>query len=157
MLFKSLLSASLVSLAAAGPRRNVKRQEGNPRQNLPLGTAVGGALDLPTTVTHAPAPTNFNIKAAAQADLLTITVVNSHGDDISTIFTGPTPVAGNTVPGRLANGESGSIVVPAGWLGNIAVNDAQFSASTGDESLIESSFVDQGAGFAQGDVNISFV
>lgn len=154
----SLASAcvlSLASIAAAGPTRRSYNQD-KYRRNLPLGTAVGGALDLPTTATHAPSPTNAHI-LAAQADLMTITVVNSHGNDISTIHTGPTPVSGTFDPGRMANGESSSFVVAPGWQGNIAINDAQFSASTGDESLIEASFVDQGAGFSQGDVNISFV
>lgn len=162
MVSTSLLLAGLVSLAVASPAQPKPKKfpEVEARKKLHLGTAVGGALDLPTTVSHAPSPTRFAAKVANRADYMTVTVINSHGDDISTVHVngaGPTPVAGNTDPGRMGNGESSVFVLAPGWNGNVAINDAQWSATTGDESLIEGSFVDQGAGYAQGDLNISFV
>lgn len=176
MVSKSLILAGLLSLAAASPARTGKVQsspakEPKPktypdveaRKKLHLGTAVSGALDLPTTVTHAPKPTRVahgKAAFAANAGYMTVTVVNQNGGDITTVHVngaGPTPVAGNTAPGILGNGQTDSFVLPPGWNGNVAINDAAFSATTGDESLIEGSFVDQGQGYAQGDLNISFV
>lgn len=90
---------------------------------------------------------------------MTITVVNSHGDDISTIHNhgGGSTAIGNVAPGRMGNGQSDTFVVEQGFDGNIAVNDALWIDYTGDESLIEASFHDQGAGYAQGDVDVSYV
>lgn len=149
------------------------------REQLQLGTAIHGALDLPTTIHDGPKPTkapaaNF---AAAGASQMTVTVINQQGSDITTVHVngaGPAP-SGNPGAGTIRKGDKASFVVGAGWNGNVAINvagkyvaeDAYISiirannlcrsATTGDESLIEGSFVNQGAGYAQGDLNISFV
>jgi len=66
-----------------------------------LGTAIGGALATPTA-----APLIVDI--ASPPEFLTITIINSHQDAISTVFASnggvPAPVSGNTSPGTMANG-----------------------------------------------------
>ena len=102
------------------------------RLKLHLGTAIGGALDLPTTVKGSSKIPQATAKAMVQAEAwagqATITVVNSHGDDISTVHVnGAGPQAtGNVAPGRLANGQSDTFTVSPGWNGNVAINDAQW-------------------------------
>ena len=119
-----------------------------------LGTASGGALAIQT---EAPAIVNI----AAPPQYLTITVVNSHGDAISTSHVhaanGPSAVSGNVGPGTMAAGETAAFALPTGWSGNVAINDAGWSL-TGDDSLIEASFiVPDGYSVAVADVDVSYV
>ena len=169
------LLALLVSLAAATPVRHARMPSARvtdapsasvdpavaAREKLHLGTAIGGALDLPTTITHpwGAAATGFRPANDAWAAEITVTVINNHGAPVSTVHVngaGPTPI-GNPGAGVMPVNGTDSFIIPAGWNGNVAVNDAAFSCTTGDESLIEGSFVDQGQGYAQGDINISYV
>jgi hypothetical protein len=63
----------------------------------------------------------------------------------------------NDAPAVLEVGATGSFAVPTGWAGNIAINKAG-SAITGDDSLIESSFVvADGDTVAVADVDVSYV
>ena len=128
-----------VSRTVASPLATVSRSAAPPaaiqtidpavaaREKLHLGTAIGGALDLPTTITDAaPAPTGELAVAKDWAAKLTVTIVNSRNQAISTVHVngaGPTPV-GNPGGGVLAPGASAHFVVPAGWNGNVAINDA---------------------------------
>ncbi|KAK2608680.1 hypothetical protein QQS21_002791 [Conoideocrella luteorostrata] len=158
----SLLSLAAIPLAAAvpAPSSNAGAEVDSPevsiRRKLPLGTAIGGALDLPPTPTEAPSP-----ELVAQAvSRLTITMENKNGGDVSTVHVraanAPPPVSGNTSPGRMKDGQKSVFVVKAGWSGNIAVSNAQYKPVTGDESLIEGSFVNQ-FGRHQGDLDVSYV
>lgn len=107
------------------------------------------------------APNIHGLEIAAAPQFLTITVINSHGDAISTSHAhdpnGPSAVSGNVGPGTMANGATAAFAVPTGWIGNVAINDAGW-AITGDDSLIEGNFVvPQGSSEAVADVDISYV
>ncbi|EED20759.1 conserved hypothetical protein [Talaromyces stipitatus ATCC 10500] len=117
------------------------------------GLAIDGAM---TTRSIA-----AGIKYANPPECMTIVVVNSHGDTITTALdtnpSAPTPVSGNTVPGTMTNGETASIAVPTNWIGNLAINDARWGL-TGDDSLIEANFVvPYGESVAVGDIDVSYV
>jgi hypothetical protein len=119
-----------------------------------LGTAVGGAMVVQTN-----APLIVDIASPPQ--YLTITVINSHGDAISTSHAhaanGPSAVSGNVGPGTMANGATAAFALPTGWSGNVAINDAGFEI-TGDDSLIEASFVvPVDYSVAVADVDVSYV
>ena len=119
-----------------------------------LATASGGALAVQT---EAP----LVVEIASPPEYLTFTVVNSHGDAISTSHAhaanGPSAVSGNVGPGTMAAGATASFAVPTGWAGNVAINDAGWTI-TGDDSLIEGSFVvPQGYSVAVADVDVSYV
>lgn len=98
------------------------------REQLHLGTAIHGALDLPTTIHDGPKPTkapaaNF---AAAAASQMTVVVVNQQGSDITTVHVngaGPAP-SGNPGAGTIRKGDKASFVVGSGWNGNVAINVA---------------------------------
>ncbi|UKZ78239.1 hypothetical protein TrVFT333_005975 [Trichoderma virens FT-333] len=107
------------------------------------------------------APNIHGLEIAAAPQFLTITVINSHGDAISTSHAhdpnGPSAVSGNVGPGTMANGATAAFAVPTGWIGNVAINDAGW-AITGDDSLIEGNFVvPQGSNEAVADVDVSYV
>lgn len=107
------------------------------------------------------APNIHGLEIAAAPQFLTITVINSHGDAISTSHAhdpnGPSAVSGNVGPGTMANGATAAFAVPTGWIGNVAINDAGW-AITGDDSLIEGNFVvPQGSTEAVADVDVSYV
>ncbi|OAA42746.1 Thaumatin, pathogenesis-related protein [Metarhizium rileyi] len=150
------LSSAAPLAAAPSPASTPEPIEVSIRRELQLGTAIGGALDLPPEAT-AGRPTADVVAAVSR---MTVTVVNRNGGDVSTIHVnargGPKPISGNTKPGRMENGAQSMFVVGGGWSGNIAVNNARYSDTTGDESLIEASFVKQ-FGKVQGDINISYV
>jgi hypothetical protein len=117
-------------------------------------TALHGALAIQT---EAPAV----IDIASPPQYLTITVINKHGDAITTSHVhnagGPSAVSGNVGPGTMANGATAAFAVPTGWAGNVMINDAQW-AITGDDSLIEASFVvPNGYSVAVADVDVSYV
>lgn len=110
---------------------------------------------LPTTIPK----DKEGMLIADPPEYLTITVINSHGDAISTSHVhdadSPSAVGGVVTPGTMANGATATAVYPTGWAGNIAINDAGFEL-TGDDSLIEASFVDY-EGVAVVDVDVSYV
>lgn len=59
----------------------------------------------------------------------------------------------------MASGATASFAVPTGWAGNVAIVDAG-SAITGDDTLIEGSFVVPATGgytVAVADVDVSYV
>jgi hypothetical protein len=119
-----------------------------------LGTAVGGALVIQTE-----APLIIDI--ASPPEYLTITIINSHGDAISTSHAhaadGPSAVSGDVAPGTMANGATAAFALPTGWSGNVAINDAGWEI-TGDDSLIEASFVvPVDYSVAVADVDVSYV
>lgn len=118
---------SLLTLALASPIATpTEPVEVSIRRTLPLGTAIGGALDLPPEATAGPSPEDVE---AAVAKLMTVTVINKYGKDVSTIHVdargAPKPVSGNTKPGKMKNGDKSVFVVKEGWSGNVAVNDAK--------------------------------
>ncbi|TQV91261.1 hypothetical protein IF1G_10142 [Cordyceps javanica] len=124
------------------------------RKSLTLGTASGGALDLPPAPTAGPAA----MDVAAAANNAYITVVNKHNAAITTVHVrgeGPAP-KGNVGAGKLNKGQHGIFTVAHNWSGHVALNVAGKSVTTGDESLIEGSFKNQGHGFI-GDINVSYV
>ena len=87
--------------------------------------------------------------------------MNSHGNAISTSHVhaadGPAAVSGNVGPGTMADGATAAFAVPTGWAGNVAINWAG-AAITGDDSLIEGSFVvPQDYSVAVADVDVSYV
>jgi hypothetical protein len=107
------------------------------------------------------APNIHGILIDSPPEFLTITIINSHGDAISTSHAhdpnGPSAVSGNVGPGTMANGATAAFAVPTGWIGNVAINDAGW-AITGDDSLIEGNFVvPVGDSVAVADVDISYV
>lgn len=112
--------------AAPSPVNTPEPTEVSIRRQLHLGTAIGGALDLPPEATAGPSAAEFEVAAA---NLMTVTVINKHGNDVSTIHVNargaPNPVSGSTNPGRMKNGQQSVFVVKEGWSGNIAVNDAR--------------------------------
>ncbi|KAM7190840.1 hypothetical protein V8F33_009263 [Rhypophila sp. PSN 637] len=144
------------------------------------GLAHGGAIDIaekfrgvkptgtkPAAVDEAPTPTaapdlaNREVKERG-ASQWTISVVNRLGRDIMTMhalgYKAEPPIRGNTGQGVIRNGESGSIVVPQGWHGNIPiVESGGIRRFQGDESQIEGSFVQQGGWEYILDINVSYV
>jgi hypothetical protein len=129
------------------------------------GTAIGGAMSIPTAVPKALFAASDNTTTtttgAYPPDIVTITVINSYGSPITTSHSiassVPTPVSGDVGTGTMSDGETASFAVPTGWIGNIAVNDAQYQ-TTGDVSLIEANFVvPWGGTVAVVDVDISYV
>ena len=153
----ALLAIASIALAHPNPAAAVV---GDGIIATTLGTAIGGALD--------PIPTNrvgkFDaVDIASPPEFLTIQVVNSHGDAITTSHahatTGPSAISGNTLPGTIANGATAAFAVPTGWVGNVAINDAG-SEITGDDSLIEANFIVPPTGgytVAVADVDVSYV
>ncbi|OAA58150.1 hypothetical protein ISF_06689 [Cordyceps fumosorosea ARSEF 2679] len=126
------------------------------RKSLPLGTAHGGALDLPPAPTAGPGA--MAVEAATAAGNAYITVFNRHNAAITTVHVhgeGPAP-KGNVGAGRLNKGQHGIFTVAHDWSGHVALIVAGKSVTTGDESLIEGSFKNQGHGFI-GDINVSYV
>jgi hypothetical protein len=144
----ALASAGLAS--PAGPL--VTGTEG-----IITSTPVGGAL----APTKAPIVGNEDVAFAAPPQYMTISVINMHGDAITTSHAhnagSPSAVSGNVGPGTMAAGATAVFAVPTGWAGNVAINDGRY-AITGDDTLIEGSFDVQGnSGYAIVDVDVSYV
>ncbi|OKL57362.1 hypothetical protein UA08_07430 [Talaromyces atroroseus] len=117
-----------------------------------IGTAVGGAASIKTQEA---------VLVEDPPEYLTIVIINSHGDDITTSLsnanTAATPVSGATGTGTMSNHETASVVVPTGWIGSWAINDALYEI-TGDDSLLEANFVvETGGTVATVDVDVSYV
>ncbi len=92
------------------------------RKSLSLGTAVGGALDLPPAPTAGPEA----MAVAAAANNAYITIVNKHNAAITTVHVngeGPAP-KGNVGAGKLNKGQHGIFTVAHGWSGHVALNVA---------------------------------
>lgn len=96
-------------------------------------------------------------------EYLTISVINSHSNAISTVHNSnpsrPEPTNLSEVqPGTIAVGSTATFAVPTGWEGNIAVVDARYKLSNSD-TLIEANYVIPGGEFthAVADVDISHV
>lgn len=128
----------------------------------PTGTSQ--AAEATPTTTAAPDLAEREVKdlGARGASQWTISVVNRLGRDIMTMhalgWQAAPPIAGNTGQGVLRNGESGYIVVPPGWHGNIPiVESGGIRRFQGDESQIEGSFVQQGGWEYILDINVSYV
>ena len=119
----SLLAAA-TAMPSSSPTPTPDPSEVSIRRELPLGTAIGGALDLPPEATKPPAAD----AVLAAASRMTVTVINKYGRDVSTVHVdargAPAP-SGNTKPGKMRNGQKSVFVVKAGWSGNVAVNDAR--------------------------------
>jgi hypothetical protein len=142
----SLLAFAATSFALPNPTPT-------PTMVLTHGLAVDGAMAVHTVAAA--------LDYANPPEYLTIVVVNSHGDTITTSLDtnpgAPTPVSGNQGAGTMTNGETASIAVPTNWIGNMAINDALWGI-TGDDSLIESNFVvPYGGSVAVADIDVSYV
>ena len=142
----SLLALAAISFALPNPTPT-------PTTVLTHGLAVDGAMAVHTVAAA--------LDYANPPEYLTIIVVNSHGDTITTSLDtnpgAPTPVSGNQGAGTMTNGETASIAVPTNWIGNMAINDALWGI-TGDDSLIESNFVvPYGGSVAVADIDVSYV
>lgn len=69
----------------------------------------------------------------------------------------PAAVSGNVSPGTIAAGATAAFAVPTGWIGNVALADADYEI-TDDSSLIEGNFVvPSGYSVAVADVDVSYV
>jgi hypothetical protein len=150
---------ALASSALAHPQPAVTGTKGDRVIASTLGTAIGGALQVEAT---AKPKLEFVKAIASPPEYLTIEIINMHGDAISTSHAhaqgGPMAVSGNVGPGTMAKGETAAFALPTGWAGNVAINDAG-SEITGDDSLIEASFVipDSSYSVAVVDVDVSYV
>lgn len=154
MKFSNLLLSTLATLVAALPT-----DEAAAAATAATSISNTGVEGIVTTTLH-PVPTpTVTPDTADDADAavrrLTITVVNKHGQAITTSHAhnsgSPTAVSGAVGHGTMAAAATAAFVVPVGWGGNVAVNDASF-ALTGADSLIEASFT---GGVA--DVDVSYV
>ncbi|OKL63647.1 hypothetical protein UA08_00506 [Talaromyces atroroseus] len=104
---------------------------------LAYGTAIGGAGSSPT------AEAILKADYATPPEYMTMIIVNSHGDDITTSMnsnpSSPAPVSGPSGTGTMTNGQTASVILPTNWLGNWAINDGHYEI-TGDDTLIEANF-----------------
>lgn len=134
---------------------------------LPTGTGKGLISKPSESVIVSTALPSLPAIRARQIGLgpqyLTISIVNSHSNAISTVHnsdpSGPEPTDLSQVePGTIAAGGTASFAVPTGWIGNVAVVDAQYGLSNSD-TLIESNYVIPGGGYthAVADVDVSHV
>jgi hypothetical protein len=109
--------------------------------SLPIGTAIGGAASAPTEQAI------LELDYATPPEYMTMIIVNSHGDAITTSMNTnpsvPAPVSGPSGTGTMANGATSTIILPTGWIGNWAINDGNYEITT-DDTLIEANFVDIG-------------
>lgn len=126
-------SATLAAALPAAQPTNISDSDRDvaAREALQLGTAIHGALDLPTTIQEMemPEPTpgpEFDVAeaAVAAAKQMTVVIINKHGADIKTVHTGGAAV-GNPGAGKIGNGKTAHFVVNAGWHGTVAINDAK--------------------------------
>ncbi|KAM0249002.1 hypothetical protein ACHAQJ_009251 [Trichoderma viride] len=128
----------------------------------PALTGTEGIIPSTVRIAGPTAAANIHgLEIANPPEFLTITVINSHGDAISTSHahdpSAPSAVSGNVGPGTMAAGATAAFAVPTGWIGNVAINDAGW-AITGDDSLIEGNFIiPQGSAIAVADVDVSYV
>ncbi|TQV90101.1 hypothetical protein IF1G_11241 [Cordyceps javanica] len=107
-----------------------------------------------------PAPTALAQRDSEQSpEFFTVRLSVVHTAAVTTVHKegagSPEPVGGHAGPGTLSNGAVATFVVPRDYHGNIAVNNAQFPADTGDESLIEFSFMNQS--IYTPDIDVSYV
>ncbi len=113
-LFASLVSA--VTDSKPLPTEVVNRLNAN------LGTAHGGALDLP--VPTAPA----KLADVPGPDFFTVSLIVGHTVAVTSIHVeghgSPAPVGGRIDPGTIANYSISTFVVPRDYRGNIAFNNA---------------------------------
>ena len=147
----TILALATTGLASPAPAA-VTGTEG-----IITSTPVGGALAPNKT----PPPADEQVALANPPQYMTISIVNMHGDAITTSHAHnsgtPGAVSGNVGPGVIPNGATAAFAVPTGWAGNVAINDGGYQI-TGDDTLIEGSFqVQGGSGPAVVDVDVSYV
>ncbi|OJJ42225.1 hypothetical protein ASPZODRAFT_155442 [Penicilliopsis zonata CBS 506.65] len=144
----SLLALAASTMAITYPPSAVTGTEG----------IIASSIFFPLPPTAVPA-TMEGVALADPPEYFTLVVINSHGDDITTSHAhaadSPTAVSGDVGPGTMTNGATASVLYPTGWAGNVAINDANYEI-TGDDSLIEASFVVEDD-VAVVDVDISYV
>ncbi|CAN8101566.1 unnamed protein product [Discula destructiva] len=135
---------------------------------LPLALLLSLTSALPSHPEVTPAaavPVNSNNKnnnnnkrdSSAQLTAITITIVNSMKDAISTSIASNAGVALATggATGTMAAGASASIVAPMNWAGNMAVGLAKYNAFD-QPTLVEAGLSDWGSG-AMMDLDVSYV
>ncbi|KAK9420157.1 hypothetical protein SUNI508_06685 [Seiridium unicorne] len=153
----ALVSSLVILLASGALGATLPAVTGVEGTANPSGVVLVGAANPKVTSTAAVHAININ----SPPQYLTITVVNKHGDAISTSHVhdpnAPAAVSGNVGPGTMANGATAAFAVPTGWIGNVAINDAAW-ALTGDDTLIEANFIiPSGYSVAVADVDVSYV
>ncbi|KAM3477687.1 hypothetical protein MY8738_006338 [Beauveria namnaoensis] len=109
--------------------------------NADLGSAHVRAVDPP-------APTGQAQPVDAHGpEFFTISLSILHTAAVTTVHVegagSKEPVGGRLAPGTLADNGVTQFIVPRDYYGNIAFNNAEFRADTGDESLLEFSFTNQ--------------
>ncbi|KAI0395238.1 hypothetical protein F5Y17DRAFT_457138 [Xylariaceae sp. FL0594] len=123
------------------------------------GTAFGGALHptplVGTLVSQAIQP---------PPPLLTISIINQYGADVSTTHNrnadSPAATGANFDPGVIRNGATATFAAPTNWAGRVGIAAARDGDLTDarDVSLIEANFIrDAGSGLAVADVDVSYV
>lgn len=122
--------------------------------NADLGTAHVRAVDPP-------APTGQAQPVDAHGpEFFTISLSILHTAAVTTVHVegagSKEPVGGRLAPGTLADNGVTQFIVPRDYYGNIAFNNAEFRADTGDESLLEFSFTNQN-GIYTPDIDVSYV
>lgn len=121
MISSVALFSAFVAAAVAAPADQPLPTEVVNRLNAHLGIARGGALDLP--VPTAPAKL-----AAGGPDEFTVSIIMAHTAAITSVHVeskdSPVPVGGRIAPGNAGNMTVQSFVVPRGYSGNIAFNNA---------------------------------
>lgn len=127
----------------------------------PVTSSKALSTSIPSSVV--PAPTITSTSKAAEAPSVagerTFTVVNLHTAAVSTIHDDtvgtPTSAGAAIRPGTIAAGATATFAVPRGWIGNIALNDANFPVTT-NSTLLEANFVDW-SGVPKADFDVSYV
>ncbi|KAM3468383.1 hypothetical protein MY5147_008001 [Beauveria neobassiana] len=122
--------------------------------NADLGTAHVRAVDPP-------APTGQAQPVDAHGpEFFTVSLSILHTAAVTTVHVegagSKEPVGGRLGPGTLADNGVTQFIVPRDYYGNIAFNNAEFRADTGDESLLEFSFTNQN-GIYTPDIDVSYV
>lgn len=122
------LLVSSAALVAAFPAQPTQDADVAIRESLQLGTAIHGALDLPTTIQEdespEPTPGPGVVEFAAAVNQMTVKIINKHGAAIKTVHTGGKAV-GAPGAGTIAKDKEAHFVVNAGWHGTVAINDAK--------------------------------
>ncbi|ETS81376.1 hypothetical protein PFICI_06378 [Pestalotiopsis fici W106-1] len=139
---------------------------------LPVVTGTASTTNLPgvaliqqakrAAVTDRPSPPLAARSMKAPPEFLTLHLVNSHTAAVSTAHVhdvdSPPAASGNVGAGTLARGASASFAVPTGYVGNMALSEAEYPI-TADDTLIEINFSiakDYG-NIAVADVDVSYV
>ncbi|KAJ4155802.1 hypothetical protein LMH87_001031 [Akanthomyces muscarius] len=130
------------------------------RLNADLGSARGGALDLP--VPTAPA----KLADVLSPDQFTVSLIVGHTAAVTSIHvegsSSPVPVGGCIDPGTMGNltlmseDSQGTLVAPCDYHSNIAFNKAGVYANTSNNSPMELSFINQN-GIYTPDIDVSYV